>query len=121
MVYSKNNGFQGYGKVITSLPEADIPFEGAKAWILQEETHQLVFFQWEANTRAPEHTHDYTQWGMMIEGEMELTIGDKTRNYRKGDEYLIPPKVKHKAHFLTKSRVIDLFSERARYRAKTPP
>jgi quercetin dioxygenase-like cupin family protein len=113
-----NDDFRSYPKVITVLPEADIQFEGIKAWILQGETHQLVFFQMEANVWVPEHSHDYPQWGMMVEGEMELTIEGKTRNCRKGDEYLIPARAKHKAHFPKKSRVIDLFSERTRYLAK---
>jgi quercetin dioxygenase-like cupin family protein len=118
MVDLKNNSFRGYAKVITDLPEADIQFEGIKAWVLQGEAHQLVFFQMEANAKVPEHSHDYPQWGMMIEGEMEMTIDGKTRNYKKGDEYLIPTRAKHYAHFLAKSRVMDLFSEKTRYRTK---
>jgi quercetin dioxygenase-like cupin family protein len=113
-----NNNSQGYAKVITDFPEADIQFEGIKAWILQGDTHQLVFFQMEANAKVPEHSHDYPQWGMVIEGEMELTIEGKTRKCKKGDEYLIPARAKHKARFLKKTRVIDLFSERTRYRTK---
>ncbi len=113
------DGFRGYVDAITELPEADIPFEGIKAWILQGETHQLVFFQMEANAKAPVHSHDYAQWGMVIEGEMELTIEGKSRNYKKGDEYLIPARAKHEARFLVKSRVVDLFSERTRYQTKT--
>jgi quercetin dioxygenase-like cupin family protein len=111
-------GFRGYAKVITDFPEADIQFEGIEAWVLQSETHQLVFFQMEANARVPEHSHNYPQWGMMIEGEMELTIEGKARSCKKGDEYLIPARAKHKAYFLAKSRVVDLFSERTRYRTR---
>jgi quercetin dioxygenase-like cupin family protein len=118
MVDLNRNSFRGYAKVITDFPEAGIHFEGIKAWILQGETHQLVFFQMEANAKVPEHSHDYPQWGMMIEGEMELTIDGKTRNCKKGDEYLIPARAKHEAHFLAKSRVMDLFSEKTRYRTK---
>jgi quercetin dioxygenase-like cupin family protein len=118
MVELNKNSFRGYASVITDFPEADTQFKGIKAWILQGENHQLVFFQMEADTRVPEHSHDYAQWGMVIEGEMELTIKGKTRSCKKGDEYLIPAKAKHKAHFLKKSRVMDLFSERTRYRTK---
>ena len=118
MVGLNDNGFRGYTKVITDFPEADMRFEGIKAWILQGETHQLVFFLMEANAMVPEHSHDYPQWGMVIEGEMELTIEGKTRNCKKGDEYVIPARAKHKAHLLAKARVIDLFSERTRYRTK---
>jgi len=113
------SSFRGYENVITDLPEADVQFEGIKAWILQGETHQLVFFQMEANARVPEHSHDYAQWGMVIKGEMELIIEGKTRNCKKGDEYLIPARAKHWARFLAKTRVMDLFSERTRYRAKS--
>jgi len=59
------------------------------------------------------------QWGMLIEGEMKLTINGKTKTIQKGDEYLIPAKAKHKATFQTKSRVIDFFSEKTRYKTKT--
>jgi quercetin dioxygenase-like cupin family protein len=113
------DSFRGYAKAITGLPEADVPFEGVKAWILQGKNHQLVFFQMEANAKAPVHSHNYAQWGMVIEGEMELTIEGKPRNYKKGDEYLIPAQAKHEARFLVKSRVVDLFSERTRYQTKT--
>ena len=118
MVDLNRNGLRCYPNLITNFPEADIQFEGIKAWILQGENHQLVFFQMEANAKVPEHSHDYPQWGMMIEGEMELTIDGKTRKCKKGDEYLIPARAKHKARFLAKSRVIDLFSEKTRYRTK---
>jgi len=119
MVDSNRNSFRGYANVIMAFPEADVQFEGIRAWILQGETHQLVFFQMEANTSVPEHSHDYPQWGMVIEGEMDLFIDGKARNCRKGDEYLIPARAKHWARFLAKSRVVDLFSERTRYRAKS--
>ena len=54
----------------------------------------------------------------MIEGKMELIIEGKPRICEKGDEYVIPAQAKHYARFLTKSRVIDFFSERNRYRPK---
>ena len=107
-----------YPEIITRLPEADIHIEGIKAWILQGEKHQLVFFQMEPDVQVPHHSHDYDQWGMMIEGKMELTINGKTRLCEKGDEYVIPAHAGHSAKFLSKSRVMDFFSERNRYRAK---
>jgi len=105
--------------VITALPEADMPFKGMKAWILQGEKHQLIFFEMQSTAIVPEHSHNYPQWGMLIEGEMKLTINDKTKSLKKGDEYLIPAQAKHKASFTTKTRVMDFFSEKTRYKAKT--
>jgi len=115
----KGKRVQGFPEVITLLPEADIQFEGIRAWILQGEKHQLVFFEMESSAHVPEHSHDYPQWGMVIEGRMELVIDGKPRICKKGDEYVIPAQAKHYARFLSKSRVVDLFSEKNRYRHKS--
>ena len=109
----------GFPKVIKALPEADLPFEGAKAWILQGEKHQLIFFEMQSTAIVPEHSHNYPQWGMVIEGKMKLTINGKTKTIKKGEDYLIPANAKHKAKFLTKTRVMDFFSEKNRYKTKT--
>ena len=109
---------RNFPKVITLLPEADIQVEGIRAWILQGDKQQLVFFQMESFAQVPEHSHDYPQWGIVIEGRMKLTIEGKTRLCKKGDEYVIPANAKHYAKFLTKSRVIDFFSEKNRYAPK---
>jgi quercetin dioxygenase-like cupin family protein len=109
---------QGFPEVITLLPEADIHLKGVRAWILQGENQQLVFFEMESSAQVPEHSHDYSQWGIMIEGEMELAIEGKARICKKGDEYLIPAHARHSARPLRESRVIDFFSERNRYKPK---
>jgi quercetin dioxygenase-like cupin family protein len=108
----------GYPEVITRLPEADISIKGIEAHVLQGEKHQLVFFEMEPSTLVPEHSHEYDQWGMMIEGTMELIIDGKTRTCKNGDEYVIPAHAKHRARFLSKSRAMDFFSEKNRYRVK---
>ena len=109
---------QEYYEVITTLPKAIIQVKGIKAWVLQGERNQLVFFEMEPNTQVPEHSHGYSQWGIMLKGKMQLTIDGKAHLIRKGDEYVIPANAKHYATFLSKSRVIDFFSERTRYKTK---
>jgi quercetin dioxygenase-like cupin family protein len=116
---SKGRYVQEFPDIITDLPEAEVQFKGIRAWILQGEKHQLVFFEMESSAQVPEHSHDYPQWGIMIEGKMELTVDGKTKLMEKGDEYVIPAKAKHYVRFLSKSRVIDFFSERTRYRTKS--
>ena len=110
----------GFPTVIRDLPEADLPFKGVKAWILQGEKHQLIFFEMQPTALVPEHSHSYPQWGMVAEGKMKLTINGKAKTIEKGDDYLIPANAKHQAKFLTKTQVIDLFSEKNRYKTKTP-
>ena len=109
----------GFPTVIKDLPEAHMSFQGVKAWILQGEKHQLIFFEMQPTALVPEHSHSYPQWGMVIEGKMKLTINGKAKTIKKGDDYLIPAKAKHQAKFLTKTRVIDLFSEKTRFKTKT--
>jgi quercetin dioxygenase-like cupin family protein len=100
------------------LHEADIPFEGVRAWILQAAASQLVFFEFEAGDILPAHNHTCMQWGMVIDGEMELFIDGAQRSCAKGDEYVIPPGTKHYAEFFRRTRVMDYFSEKSRYNAK---
>jgi quercetin dioxygenase-like cupin family protein len=118
MTVARSKKFQGYPKAITDLPEADIPFRGVKAWIVQTESRQLVFFEMQPDAVVPEHSHGYPQWGMLIEGGMKLTVDGKTKTIRKGDEYLIPAHAKHSVTFLAKTRVMDLFIEKTRYKSK---
>jgi quercetin dioxygenase-like cupin family protein len=115
----KSRHKQGFPDVITDLPEANVQFKDIRAWILQSEKHQLVFFEMEPSAQVPEHSHDYPQWGMVIEGKMELTIDGKTKLIEKGDDYVIPAKAKHYARFPSKTRVMDLFSEKTRYKTKS--
>ena len=60
--------------MIKELPEADIPFEGVSGHLLQGENQQAVFFEIEPIGEVAEHKHG-AQWGVVFEGEMELTIG----------------------------------------------
>ena len=106
-----------FPKVITDLPEANINFEGVKGWIAQGDNHQIVFFEIESSAEVPEHSHN-TQWGIVVDGEMELTIDGKAKVYRKGDQYFIPVQAKHSAKFLTKCRIIDFFTDKTRFKPK---
>lgn len=110
-----DNAFPG---MITSLPEADIPFKGVRGWISQAPDHQIVFMDIEPIGDVAPHSHG-EQWGIVVEGEMELTIGSKTKIYRPGDHYHIPEGVIHGAKFLTHFRVIDMFADKNRYKPKT--
>ena len=51
----------------------------------------------EPHRTVPRHQHPHEQLGVMLEGAMELTIGDETRLLRPGDAYTIPPNLPHGA------------------------
>lgn len=106
-----------YPDMIRNLPEIDVPVEGIRGWLLQGEKSQLGFFDILSTAILPAHSH-CAQWGMVVDGEMSLTIGDETNVYKKGDSYYIPEGVVHSAVFHTRVNVIDLFDAPDRYHAK---
>ncbi len=103
-----------YPNCIKGLPEAIIPFDGVKAWMVQGGTSQVGFFEIEPIGIVSPHSHG-AQYGVVLEGEMLLTIGDETNLYKKGDSYFIPEGIVHSAEFKTFCRVIDFFAEPKRY------
>ena len=107
-----------YPEMIKNLPEADIEFKGIRGWISQAKDHQIVFFDIEPIGEVTEHSHG-AQWGIVIEGEMELTIGGTTKTYKKGDSYHIPDGVVHSAVFKSRTWVLDFFADKDRYKAKS--
>lgn len=104
-----------YPGIITELPQADIPFKGVKGWLSQGGDHQIVFFEIEPIGAVAPHSHG-AQWGVVFEGEMDLTIGGESRTYRKGDRYYIPAGVVHAATFNSKTWVMDFFADNDRYK-----
>ena len=48
---------QVFDEPIRNLPEADIPFVGAKAYISQADNHQILFMQFDEDVDLSEHAH----------------------------------------------------------------
>jgi len=106
-----------YPPPITSLPKADLAYTGATGYLLQGLESQLVFFELPAGVEVPAHRH-CAQWGVILEGEIELTFGGKTYHLKKGDTYFIPEGEVHSARLPSFCRALDVFFDPARYRAK---
>lgn len=103
---------------ILNLPEADIPLKGITAYLCQGENQQIIFMEFAEDVDLPEHAHA-GQWGIVLEGEIELTIGGKTNRYRKGDRYYIPEGVAHSGKIFAGYADITYFDQKDRYAAKT--
>ncbi len=106
-----------YPEMIRNLPEVDIKISGIRGWLMQGGKKQVVFFDIQAGAVVPAHAH-CAQWGIMLEGEMVLTISGKAKTYHKGDTYFIPEGAVHSATFPTHINVIDIFDSADRYKAK---
>ena len=104
-----------YPECIQNLPRAGVPLEGVCGYLSQGPDHQVVFFDIDPVAKIPQHSHG-EQWGVVVEGQMDLTIAGDTRRYGPGDSYHIPAGAVHSAVFLSRVRVIDVFADRDRYK-----
>lgn len=106
-----------YADFIKALPQADIPMEGPLAYLLTGGPSQVVFFDLPAGTEVPPHSHG-AQWGIIVDGELDFTIGGVTETYRQGDSYYIGAGVEHSAKVKNHCRAIDVFADPDRYQPK---
>lgn len=106
-----------FAEFIKALPQADIPMKGPLAYLLTGGPCQAVFFDLPAGSEVPPHSHG-AQWGIVVEGELELTIGGQTKTYRQGDSYFIGDGVVHSGKIESRCRVIDVFADADRYQPK---
>ena len=102
---------------ILSLPKADIPLDGIRAFLSQGKNHQIIFMQFEKDVELTEHTHE-AQWGIVLEGKISLKIGGEKNTYHKGDRYFIPKGVPHSGKIYAGYADITYFNQRDRYKAK---
>lgn len=103
--------------IITNLPAADIPLEGLDSYIFQGEHQQIVFMCFENDAEVPEHSHE-AQWGIVLDGEIQLTMGGQKYTFKKGDTYFIPNGIKHSAKIKKGYKDITLFNQKDRYKVK---
>ncbi len=101
--------------IITKLPRADIPVEGLNSYLLQCTDHQVIFMSFEKDVEVPEHSHE-SQWGVVLNGVIELTINSERRIYKKGDTYFIPKNIPHSAEIKAGYKDITLFNQKDRYK-----
>jgi quercetin dioxygenase-like cupin family protein len=106
-----------FPEIVTKLPQAEIPFEGIRSHLFQGQSQQFVFMSFDRDADVPEHSHE-AQWGVVLDGEIELTIGGNTQVFKRGDTYSIPKGVPHSAKIKRGYKDLTLFDQKDRYRAK---
>ncbi len=103
-----------YPEFVRNLPEVDVPVTGVKGWLMEDGVRQVVFFDIEPTAKVPPHSH-CAQWGIMLTGEMTLTISGTPHRVGRGDTYFIPEGAEHSAVFHSRVQVIDMFDSPNRY------
>ena len=102
---------------IQTLPLADIPLSGLKAYLSQADSHQVLFMEFAEDAEVPEHSHE-AQWGVILAGKIDVTIDSVERTYTKGDNVFFPKGVKHSAKIHAGYADISFFNEKSRWKAK---
>lgn len=102
---------------VLKLPEADIPLKGLKAYLSQGEDHQIIFMQFAEDVELQEHSHE-SQWGVVLEGKIELVIDGVKNTFTKGDRYFIPKGVKHSGKIYAGYADMTYFNQKDRYGVK---
>ena len=106
-----------FPEVIRKLPEADIPLKGIKAYLSQADDHQIIFMEFSEDIDLPEHEHE-SQWGIVLEGKIELVIDGVRKLYEKGDRYFIPAGARHSGKIYAGYADITYFAQKDRYGVK---
>ena len=75
------------------------------------ENLMLSYLEMDEGAVVPLHDHPHEQGGMLLQGKIELTIGDESRVVEPGAMFIIPPNTPHKAVAVDGPAVVlDVFS-----------
>jgi quercetin dioxygenase-like cupin family protein len=99
---------------VRSLPEIQLPFDGARGWLVQGQGQQVVFVEFDRTVEVPEHTHE-DQWEFALAGRVELHRGGETQMYERGDNFFVPAGEPHAATVHAGYRAMIVFDAPARY------
>ena len=99
---------------ILKLPEVKISLKGVHAYLSQGTDHQILFMEFTEDVIVPKHSHE-SQWGIVVEGCIDLTIGEIKRTLTKGDHYYIPKGVEHSAKIYAGYADVTFFNQKNRY------
>jgi quercetin dioxygenase-like cupin family protein len=106
-----------FPEFIRALPMVDSPLAGLRGWMLQTDGALAMFYEIPDGVEVPEHAHG-AQWGVVLEGTVEFTIGGQTRTYRRGETYYVPDSIPHRAVISPGFVGIDVFADADRYSAR---
>jgi quercetin dioxygenase-like cupin family protein len=106
-----------FPEFIRALPQPDSPLPGLRAWMLQSDGGIAMFYELPDGVEVPEHAHG-AQWGVVLAGEVEFTIGGETRTYGPGETYSVEAAVPHAARISPGFAGIDVFADADRYRPR---
>jgi quercetin dioxygenase-like cupin family protein len=106
-----------FADFIRALPMVDSPLASLRGWMQQTGQALTMFYEIPDGVDVPEHAHG-AQWGVVLAGSVDFTIGGETMTYGRGDTYYVPAGVLHRAVIHPGFVGIDVFADADRYSAK---
>jgi quercetin dioxygenase-like cupin family protein len=101
---------------IKALPAPDVEMEGLNASMVTGDA-LVLFFTLDRRHDTPEHTHS-DEWGVILEGECDITIDGNTTKYRRGDTYFVPAGTPHSVVSYAGLSAIEVFADPNRFVAR---
>lgn len=86
------------------------PVPGCRLTTPAGDSLMLSHVEMDDGAKIPAHAHHHEQAGVVIEGTLELTIGEETRRLEKGQMYIIPGDTPHSAQAIGRTVVMDVFT-----------
>lgn len=83
-----------FPNIIKQLPEAGLGIEGLRIRISHADSHEVWFLESDIELDYPPHAHA-AQWGVVLEGTIQVTMDNQTQCFSKGDRYFLPEGVEH--------------------------
>lgn len=85
-----------FPEIISQHPPVDIHIDGLTSHLVQAGQQQFVFMHFDKDCEVSEHSLE-AQWGVVLDGTMELTIVGQKRILTKGYSYFIEKDIRHSA------------------------
>ena len=81
-------------------PYQDLPWEqlmptARRKLLCSDKDYMFVLMECKAGTAQPPHSHPHTQVDYLLEGEIDMQVGDEVRRMHAGDIVQVPGNVPH--------------------------
>jgi quercetin dioxygenase-like cupin family protein len=94
---------------IADLEQREI-IKGFKGRFIHTESFTIAFWEIDAGSEIPLHSHFHEQTTQVTEGKFEMTINGETNVFTPGTILSIPSDIEHKGRALTNCKITDIFS-----------
>ena len=97
------------GKYPEKIRELELYDGRFDAYRLKAEGANVLFASYHAGVSIAAHTHDTDNYGVIIRGELILTMAGETRRFGVGDWYYVPANMQHSASFEIETDEIEFW------------